>query len=77
MKQMILLIALGIVATETSFAHGHQQHVMGTVTAISGDPIKVRTKPKGLVVVYITSETKYERSGEAATVEDLEWATVW
>jgi hypothetical protein len=66
-----LFIALVLVAAGTTFAHGDQQHVMGTVTALTDDSITVKTKTKVHIVVYTMPGTKYEKSGAAASMKDL------
>jgi hypothetical protein len=71
MKRMILLLALVVFAAGAALAHGKEEHVMGTVTAMTDSSITVQTKDKGLVIVYTTVETKYERSGAAASMKDL------
>ena len=54
-----------------AFAHGNEQHVIGTVTAISGEAITVQTVTKQSTVVYLTGNTKFTKSGAAATRDDL------
>jgi len=71
MKRMLLLTAMVVLATGAAFAHGKEQHVMGKVTAITDSSITVQTKAKDPVVVYTMAETKYEKSGAAASVKDL------
>ena len=44
---------------------------MGTVTAVTDSSITVQTKAKTPVVVYTMAETKYEKSGAAASMNDL------
>jgi ribosomal protein S17 len=71
MKRMILLVALVVLAAVAAFAHGKEQHIMGTVTAMTDNSITVQTKAKEPVTIYTRPETKYEKSGAAATVKDL------
>src|SRR5579871_758614 len=71
MKRMILLFAMAALAAGIAFAHGKEQHVMGTVTAITDDTITVQTKAKEPVTVYTMPNTKYEKSGVAASMRDL------
>src|SRR5438270_11470566 len=54
-----------------AFAHGNEQHVMGTITAISADSITVQTMDKQTKVVYVDEKTKFMKSGAAATRDDL------
>ncbi|HXM95214.1 MAG TPA: DUF5666 domain-containing protein [Candidatus Dormibacteraeota bacterium] len=71
MKRMILLVATIALAAGPVFAHGKEQHVMGTVTAMTDTSITVQTKAKGTVTIYTMPETKYEKSGAAASMKDL------
>ena len=69
--QRILLAAVVLLATGAAFAHGKEQHVMGKVTAMTDSSITVQTKAKDPVTVYTMAETKYEKSGAAASMNDL------
>ena len=71
MKRMILLVAMVVVAAVAAFAHGKEQHVMGTVTAMTDNSITVQTKAKDPVTLYTMPNTKYEKSGAAASMKDL------
>jgi uncharacterized protein (UPF0333 family) len=71
MKQMILLVAVVVLASGIAFAHGKEQHVMGKVTAMTDDSITVQTKAKDPIIVYTMTDTKYKNSGEAASMKDL------
>jgi Domain of unknown function (DUF5666) len=70
MKRMILLVAM-VLAVGTAFAHGNEQHIMGKVTAMTDSSITVQTKAKDPVTVYTKAETKFEKSGTAASMKDL------
>jgi hypothetical protein len=71
LKRMILLVAMVVFAAGTAFAHGKEQHIMGKVTAMTDSSITVQTKTKGPVTVYTMAETKFEKSGTAASMKDL------
>ena len=71
MKRMILLVAMVVLVAGAAFAHGKEQHVMGTVTAMTDNSITVQTMAKGLVTVYTMAETKYEKSGAASSMKNL------
>ena len=59
MRRVILLITMVVLAAGVAFAHGNEQHVMGTVTAMTDDSITVQTKAKDPVTVY-TSQSGLE-----------------
>jgi hypothetical protein len=71
MKRLILLVAMVVLAAGAAFAHGKEQHIMGKVTAMTGTYITVQTKAKNPVTVYTMPETKYAKSGAAASMKDL------
>jgi Cu/Ag efflux protein CusF len=60
-----------VLASGIAFAHGKEQHVIRTVTAMTGDSVTVQTKAKDSVIVYTMTDTKYEKSGAAASMKDL------
>ena len=68
MKQVILLVSIVALAAGAALAHGTALHVMGTVTAMTDDSITVQTKAKEPVTVYTMPDTKYEKSGSAASI---------
>jgi hypothetical protein len=70
LKNTILLVAFVVVAAGLASAHGIDQHVMGTVTAISDNSITVQTS-KETVTVYTTAETKFVKSGVSTSIKDL------
>jgi hypothetical protein len=72
MKRLILLFAIVVLAVVVpAFSHGKEQHVMGTVTAMTDDSITVQTQAKDPVTVYTMPDTKYEKSGATASMKDL------
>jgi Cu/Ag efflux protein CusF len=68
---MILLVAIVVLAAGAAFAHGKEQHIMGKVTAMTDTSISVQTKAKNPVTVYTMPETKYAKSGVAASMKGL------
>ncbi len=71
MKRLIATITLVIVFSTLALAHGKEKHVMGKVTNISGNVITVETTAKKSVTVNVSDETKFQKSGAAATLKDL------
>ncbi|MEK7335994.1 MAG: DUF5666 domain-containing protein [Nitrospirota bacterium] len=65
-----LLLAFALVFTSSAaWAHGSGQHVLGTVTAIDGAHIEVKT-PKGKVVsVMLTKQTHFKAKGNPSSTE--------
>ncbi len=54
-----------------AFGHGGGEHFMGTVKSLDEKAITVETKDKKEVKISISAETKFEKSGMAATGKDL------
>ena len=53
------------------FAHGNEQHVMGTVIKVSEESVSVETNTKATVAVMISSDTKFSKNGAPAAPGDL------
>ena len=64
------MVALAFLFVSTmAFAHGAGQHVLGTVSAIDGTHIEVKT-PKGAIVsVKLTTQTRFRQKGNPKTAE--------
>src|SRR5438105_3874628 len=71
MKRLVPLVAVLLFTFTVAFAHGTAQHVIGTVTAVSDQALTVQGVDKKLTTVEITPETKFLKSGAAASVKDL------
>ena len=77
MKRMLMMLMGAVLFAGLAFAHGDEQHVMGTVTKITDTTITVEVAPKqgetqkAAVIVNVVSSTKFEKMGVAATIKDL------
>lgn len=71
MKRAVEIATLCCALCLMALAHGKEQHIMGTVTSISGTSITVATTAKKSVAIEITVKTKFEKSSESATPKDL------
>lgn len=71
MKRITMFIAVLVFTAGIALAHGNEQHVMGTVTAMTDNSITVQTAAKDPVTVYTMANTKYTKSGAAASMKDL------
>lgn len=77
MKRTLLILMGAVLFAGLAFAHGDEQHVMGTVTKITDTAItvEVATKQgdaqKTSVTVTVLPSTKFEKMGAAATMKDL------
>ena len=77
MKRMLtLLMGAGLFAG-LAFAHGDEQHVMGTVTKITNTAITVEVaakqgdRQKTRVMVNVVAATKFEKMGAPATIKNV------
>jgi hypothetical protein len=71
MMGLVLLAAVFIFLAEPgAFAHGNEQHVIGTVSQVTDAAITVKTAD-GPVTVAVGSVTEFTKSGVAAKVTDL------
>jgi len=71
MKRTLAVFALMLALSATTFAHGNEKHVMGTVTSISDNSITVETTSKKEVTVTVSAATKFQKSGSPAALKDL------
>jgi hypothetical protein len=68
-KKVMLFVDFVVLAAGLAFAHGKEQHVMGTVTAMSDNSITVQTSEE-TITVYTMPETKFVNSGAPASMKD-------
>ena len=77
MTRKFMLLLASIFLAGVAYAHGDEQHVMGTVTKITETTITVEVAPKQgeiqktSVTVNVVSSTKFEKMDAAATIKDL------
>ena len=68
--QIAVLVSIQLLVTP-GFAHGNEQHVMGTVTKVAENSITVETKDHQKVMVSVVAETKFMKGTAAATIKDV------
>lgn len=71
MKHYLVIALVILLLSATAFAHGGEEHVMGTVTNISSTSITVKTAKNETKEVAVTNKTTFEKSGSPATLADL------
>lgn len=71
MKNAISIVALTVLFSVMAFAHGKEQHVMGTATAIGNGSITVKTTAASSVIVQLDAKTQFTKGDSAAAVSDL------
>lgn len=68
------ILTIGIMIallTGFAFAHGGETHIMGTVAEISQSTVTITAAGDKKVIVTFDSKTRFEKSGAAATAQDL------
>ena len=69
-RTMVALLCMTLMSS-FAFAHGDEQHVMGTAIKVSQESVTVETKTKATVEVMITSDTKFSKNGVPVAPSDL------
>ena len=64
----MVALAFFLISSAT-FAHGTGQHVLGTVSAIDGTHIEVKTSKGAVVSVKLTAQTRFRQKGNPKTTE--------
>src|ERR1700751_3654558 len=67
---LILVASIALIAA-VAFAHGGEEHVIGTVTKVAPDSITVKTTANKMVTVGVAPETKFIKAKAAAKIDDL------
>lgn len=67
---LILIASISLIAAG-AFAHGDEQHVIGTVASVTKDSITVKTTANKLVTVAVAPETTFSKNKAAAKLADL------
>lgn len=71
MKRSLIAFWMVLALAVSAWAHGDEQHVMGTVSKVDGMNITVKSQDGSLKTVMVTDETKYLKAGTAAKLEDV------
>jgi len=72
MIRTIVALLCMTVMSSFCFAHGNEQHVMGTVIKVSEESVTVKTNTKATVEVMVSSDTKFSKNGTPAAPGDLQ-----
>jgi hypothetical protein len=71
MKRLAAVVAVLLFAAGMALAHGEPVRVMGMVTGISSNSITVQTVDNKSSKVDVSAQTKFVKSGVAASIKDL------
>jgi hypothetical protein len=69
MVRRMFLTAMLLLPSSMLHAHGTGQHVLGTVTAIDGTHIEVKTTKGATVSVNVTKDTRFKEKGKPKSKE--------
>lgn len=70
MKATTMCLSLVLLAA-VAFAHGGEEHLMGTVTKVTDKSITIEDKDKKATEVILTSDTKFVSGEAAAALKDI------
>jgi Domain of unknown function (DUF5666) len=65
------ILCLALLLSALLFAHNGMEHVMGTVTAVSGSSVTVETVAHKSVTVLLDPSTKFIHNNAPSLVKDL------
>jgi ribosomal protein S1 len=73
MKLRVILLSCALLFAMANFAHEGNEHVMGTVTAISANSITVQSSGKEAktTTIFVVSSTMFMKSAAHASLKDL------
>ncbi len=75
-KKLALMAARILICTlllgTLAWAHGGMEHILGTVTAITGHSLSVKTRDGAARTVEFDGETKFVKGDAAATIKDVQ-----
>ena len=71
MRHNLSVTILLLLMATILYAHGNEQHVMGTVTNITATAITVKTQDGNSVEVFVGQDTKFMRGGQPISAKDV------
>ena len=69
-RLLVLIFCISLIPAAL-FAHGDEEHVMGTVASVAKDSITVKTAASGLVTVAVVPQTTFTKNKSSAKLSDL------
>ena len=70
-SRLLVLIASIAMIAGLAFAHGGEEHVIGTVSSVSAASISVKASTGKVTTVAVVPESKFTKDKASATVADL------
>ena len=69
--RVLVLVACFSLIAVAAFAHGDEEHVIGTVASVTTDSITVKTTANALVTVAVVPQTTFTKNKSSAKLGDL------
>jgi hypothetical protein len=69
--RVLILVACVSLIAAAAFAHGDEEHVIGTVASVTTDSITVKTTANALVTVGVVPQTTFTKGKTGAKLADL------
>jgi hypothetical protein len=70
-KSVLTFLFAGFLFAGSMLAHGGNEHIMGTVSAINGDHVTIRTQDGKSEMVMLSKTTKYFTGSKASRQADM------
>jgi Cu/Ag efflux protein CusF len=70
-KAVVMFLGLAIFLVHPAFAHEGGKHFMGQVKSVDADSLTIVTKDKDTVTIKLLPTTKFLKSKQPASVQDL------
>ena len=71
MKQLLSVIAVVLALSAGAFAHNGNDHVRGTVTAVSAQSVTVQLADKSSKTLSISAKTEFDNAGKPGHLADV------
>jgi ribosomal protein S1 len=71
MKQLLSVIALVLAMSAGALAHNGNDHVRGTVTAVSAQSVTVQLADKTTKTLSISAKTEFDNAGKPGHLADI------
>ena len=69
-RVLVFMVCISFISA-AAFAHGGEEHVIGTVAKVEQDSITVKTTANKMVTVAVAPETKFAKAEAPAKLTDL------
>jgi hypothetical protein len=71
LKRLTVLLFAGLISVGLLWAHGGNEHIMGTISAVNGDHVTIQTQDGKSEMVMLGKATKYFVGSKSAKAADM------